>query len=196
MECFACHHSLTRPEDSWRQARGYPDRRPGSTQWNASRYIVFRHLATAVNSDAGSKLDTELDRLTDLVGNWSDRAQIQASANQAAGLADQIAQQLGPQRYDEQLTARIMQAIAADGANIANAGERSAEQAAMALDSLAIACERNAKTSNQQELRAAINRLFNQLNNPSAYNAPQFAVQLQKVRALLPASEQSAAVRH
>src|ERR1700691_6237385 len=27
MQCYACHHSLTTPEQSWRQARGYPDRR-------------------------------------------------------------------------------------------------------------------------------------------------------------------------
>ncbi|HLK31891.1 MAG TPA: multiheme c-type cytochrome, partial [Terriglobales bacterium] len=26
LDCFACHHSLTRPQDSWRQATGYPGR--------------------------------------------------------------------------------------------------------------------------------------------------------------------------
>ena len=30
LDCFACHHSLTRAEDSWRQAQGYENRaRPG-----------------------------------------------------------------------------------------------------------------------------------------------------------------------
>ena len=28
-ECFACHHSLTKPEASWRQAQGYDGRLPG-----------------------------------------------------------------------------------------------------------------------------------------------------------------------
>jgi len=84
------------------------------------------------------------------------------------------------------LTQRVMQAIAGDGTNIANTGERSAEQAAMALDSLAVAFGKNSSTKNLTELRSSINELFKQLNNPSAYNAPQFASQLQKVRAQLP----------
>src|ERR1700728_2945031 len=41
MQCYACHHSLTQPEQSWRQARGYPGRRPGDPPWNAARYAVF-----------------------------------------------------------------------------------------------------------------------------------------------------------
>ncbi len=195
MECFACHHSLTRPQDSWRQARGY-EGRPGNTEWNASRYIVFRHLAGAANADTAKQLDAELDKLTTLVGTWSARDQISASAKHAAELANQIAQQLDKQQYDEQLTARLMQAIAGDAANIANAGERSAEQAAMALDSLLLVYGRNAKGANQTQLRAAVNRLFTELKNPSAYNAPQFADELQKVRALLPSGGQQAAVEH
>src|ERR1700678_3081926 len=29
LQCYSVHHSLTTPEYSWRQARGYPGRRPG-----------------------------------------------------------------------------------------------------------------------------------------------------------------------
>jgi hypothetical protein len=108
-------------------------------------------------------------------------------------LADQIARQLARQQYDEQLTARLMQAIAGDAANIANSGERSAEQAAMALDSLLLAYSRNTKAANQPQLRAAVNRLFAELKNPSAYNAPRFAEEMGKVRALLPAGSQQSA---
>jgi hypothetical protein len=196
LECFSCHHSLTRPETSWRQASGYPGRLPGATRWNASRFIVFRHVAAEVNRDAATKLDAELDHLSGLFGNGSDHTQIDASAKQASLLADQIAHDLDHQQYDENLTARVMQSISADGANIANAGERSAEQAAMALDSLAISYSKNAKAPNQQELRAAINRLFEELRNPSAYNAPQFAARLQKIRTLLPRDDQTVGANH
>lgn len=187
MECFACHHSLTRPQDSWRQERGYPDRRPGATEWNASRYIVFRNIALAVNRDLGARLDAQLSKLTGQVGNWSNRSEISSNAKQAAQIADQLAQQLNKQVYDQGLTQRVMLAIASDGANIANNGERSAEQAAMALDSLDVACTKNGAKS--QERRASIDGLFKQLNNPSAFNAPQFAAQLQKVRAQLPSGQ-------
>ena len=189
MECFACHHSLTRPQDSWRQERGYPDRKPGATAWNASRYIVFRNVALAVNRDLGGRLDAQLSKLTEQVGNWSNHAEISSNAKQAAQIADQLAQQLNKQAFDQALTQRVMVAIVSDGANIANNGERSAEQAAMALDSLDVACAKNGAKS--QERRATIDGLFKQLNNPSAFNAPQFAAQLQKVRAQLPSGGQT-----
>jgi hypothetical protein len=196
LECFSCHHSLTKPEASWRQAGGYPGRRPGATQWNTSRFTVFRHVAIETSREAATKLDAELDHLTGLVGSWSDRTQIEASAGRASQLADQIAHELERQQYDENLTVRIMQGISSDGASISNAGERSAEQAAMALDSLSIGYGKNAKAANHQEMRTAINRLFQELQNPSAYNAPQFAAQLQKIRTLLPRDGQTASAKH
>jgi len=185
LDCFACHHSLTAPQDSWRQARGYGARNPGTPPWNASRYVAFRHLAEQVNPDGSRKLDAQLASLAALVGSEADREQIAAAAKRASAQADQIAQQLRHQQYDRDLSARVMQAIAAD-APIAEQGERAAEQAAFALDSIWLAYQKNEKVGNEQELRAAINRLFDQLQNPSAYNAPAFAAQMQKVKALLP----------
>ena len=64
-------------------------------------------------------------------------------------------------------------------------GERAAEQAAMALDSLFIAYRRNDKMTSAAEIRAAINGLFQQLENPSAYNPADFARQMRKINSLL-----------
>ena len=55
----------------------------------------------------------------------------------------------------------------------------------MALDSLFIAWSHNAKPANESEIRAAINGLFQQLENPSAYNPADFARQMRKVNSLL-----------
>ncbi len=53
----------------------------------------------------------------------------------------------------------------------------------MTIDSLYIA---QAKAgSPNPETRAAIDGLFKLVNNPSAYNAPQFAAQLKKVHSTL-----------
>jgi hypothetical protein len=196
LECFACHHSLTQPKDSWRQAAGYPGRTPGAPAWNASRYIVFRDLVKQISPDTGKQFDADLDQVNGLVGSWGDREQIAAAAKTASTLADQVLQQLRRQQYDASLTTRVMQAIAGDGNSIAEQGERSAEQAAMALESLALAYQRNEKMGNQPELRAALDRLFHQLDNPSAYNAPAFATEMQKVRALLPHGIQTADAGH
>ena len=78
-----------------------------------------------------------------------------------------------------------MRHIAGDSRPISEQGQRAAGQAAMSLDSLFGAYRQNAKTANENEVRAAINALFQLLDNPSAYNAPQFAAQMQKVEALL-----------
>jgi hypothetical protein len=55
----------------------------------------------------------------------------------------------------------------------------------MAMDSLYIAYSRDTKPSEAAETRAAINRLFQQLENPSAYNADQSASALRRIRPLL-----------
>jgi len=55
----------------------------------------------------------------------------------------------------------------------------------MAMDSLYIAYSRDAKPANAAEVRVAINELFQQLENPSAYNGDQFASSLRRIRALI-----------
>lgn len=193
LECFACHHSLTQAQDSWRQAAGYEGRVPGAPAWNPSRYVVYRILVKEISPGTGKDLDADLEQVSSLVGNWHDRQEIASAANRAAGQADVALQELRSVRFDSALTARLMAAIAADGNTIAVQGERSAEQAAMALDSLALAYQRNDKTASP-DLRPAIDRLFQQLNNPSAYSAPLFAAEMQKVRALLPHGARTAEI--
>jgi nitrate reductase cytochrome c-type subunit len=192
LECFECHHSLTQPKDSWRQATGYAGRTPGAPAWNPSRYIVYRDLVKQVSPESSKQLDSDLDQVSALVGSFADREQIAAAAKSAADAADQILQQVRRQQYDAALTTRVMQEIAGDGNSIAEQGERAAEQAAMALDSLSIAYQKNEKIANQPELSAAIDRLFQQFNNPSAYNAPVFAAEMQKLKVLLPHGIQTA----
>jgi hypothetical protein len=79
----------------------------------------------------------------------------------------------------------MLQRIADDSENIVLADERAAEQATMALDSLYIAYSRETKPANAAEVRAAINSLFQQLENSSAYNADQFASALRRIRPML-----------
>ena len=187
MQCYACHHSLTKPEASWRQAGGYHGRNPGAPVWNPSTYAVFRHVAGAVDSSTTGQLVTQLQTIEKLSGKVGSKDELAANAKDAAGLTEQIVQTVQSQQYDRNLTARLLREIANDGDTISMEGERSAEQAAMALDSLSLAYAKNdPDAGNQAELRAAIKDLYIQFENPSAYNAPQFAMQLRKVAKLVP----------
>jgi hypothetical protein len=182
LECFACHHSLTQAEDSWRQARGYTGRRAGNPPWNESRVVVFRDLVEEISPNSSKQLDDEVSQLASLMNQLQgNREQIAASATRASAFADQVVKQVDAQGYDAALTLRLMRRVAGDGAAISNEGERPAEQAAFTLDSLFRAYNQNEKPANATEVRAEIDGLFALLKNPSAYSGPQFAAQMKKV---------------
>jgi hypothetical protein len=186
MECFACHHALGPAAESWRQERGYPGRRPGDPPWNVSRYAVFRHVALQVDSPAAQELDRAVLRVTEEMSKLNpDREAVVAAASAAGPLAQRIGERLAAMQYDQATALRLLERISGDAENISMQGERAAEQAAMALDSLYIAYGRAAKPANAAEARAAINDLFRQLENPSNYNASQFAQGMRRVNALL-----------
>jgi len=186
LSCFACHHSLGPAKDSWRQEHGYEGRRPGDPAWNSSRYAVFRLLARQIDSGNGLELDKQLLTVSSEMSKLNpDRTVVAEAASAAAPLAQQIAERLAVMPYDQAITLRMLQRIADDAENIALADERAAEQAAMAMDSLYIAYAKDARLANDAEIRAAINVLFQQVENPSAYNADQFAAALRRIRPML-----------
>ena len=186
LSCFACHHALGPAKDSWRQEHGYAGRRPGDPAWNASRYVVFRLVAKQIDPANAQELDQQLLSVSAEMSKLNpDRTVVAGAALAAAPLAQRIAERLAAMQYDQGLALRILQRISEDAETIALADERAAEQAAMAMDSLYIAYSREAKPANAAEVRAAINALFQQLENPSAYNADQFASALRRIRPLL-----------
>jgi Cytochrome c554 and c-prime len=186
LQCYACHHSLTPPEQSWRQARGYPDRRPGDPPWNASRYAVFRDVVQQLDGDTAAKLDAEESHLFQLMSQLSpDREAVANAAANSARLADTLSTKLNSTPYSSTLTLRLLQKISGDADEISAQGEHAAAQAAMALQSLFVAYDRNERFQNAAELRAAITGLFQQLENPSAYDPARFARQMRQVNALL-----------
>ena len=184
--CFACHHSLGPSKDSWRQEHGYDGRRPGDPGWNASRYAVFRIFAKQVDSASAQELERQMMTVSTEMSKLNpDRAVVASAALSAAPLAQQIAERMATMKYDQTITLRMLQGITDNAEEIAISDERTAEQAAMALDSLYIAYSKDTKPSNAAEARASINQLFQQLENPSSYNADQFAAALRRIRPLL-----------
>jgi hypothetical protein len=187
LSCFACHHALGTAKDSWRQQHGFPGRRPGDPAYNSSRNIVFRLLARQVDPAGAQELERQVTAVADEMSKLNpDRNAVASAAGAAAPLAQRIAERLSTLDYNQDLSLKMLHQIADDSENIALADERAAEQAAMAIDSLYIAYSKQAKPANSAEVRAAINALFQQLENPSAYNADQFASALRRLRPLLP----------
>ncbi len=186
LSCFACHHALSPAKDSWRQEHGFAGRRPGDPAWNGSRYAVFRLVAKQIDTANAQELDRRLLEVSNEMSKLNpDRNVVAASASAAAPVAQRFAERLAAMPYDRGMVLHALQHISDDAEAISLADERAAEQAAMAMDSLYIAYSKDAKPGNAEEVRAAINELFRQLENPSAYNADQFAASLRRIGPML-----------
>jgi hypothetical protein len=186
LQCYSCHHSLTTPENSWRQARGYPGRRPGDPPWNASRYTIFHEVIFQADGDGATKLDSELSRLAQLMSQLNpDRDAVAASANNCAHLVGDLSLKFSALPNDSASTFRLLQKILGDADNISGQGEHAAAQAAMAIQSLFVAYARNQKLQNAAEVRTAIAALFQDLQDPSAYDPARFAGKMRQVNVLL-----------
>jgi len=187
LDCFACHHSLTNAENSWRQELGYAGRRAGNPPWNLSRYAVLRQIVNEIDREGGRRLETDVEKLYAIMSAGNpDRTQAAAQAQVIAETAGRLAQQISAASFDQARTRRLLQAIARDGDYISRQGERSAEQAAMALQSLYLAYAGQTRPAADTQIRAALKALFQQVDNPSAYNAPKFAEAMRALSQVLP----------
>jgi hypothetical protein len=185
MECFACHHDLTKADKSWRQERGYENRRPGNPPWNAAHYAVLRVVLKSVDPNMAAQLDKDFDSIYAQASRInSDRNELAQSATKAAANAGQIADRLNAMPVDREKAAQMMAAIIANSDELAAQGTRTAEQAAMALEALMAAQGRGT----QADVRASIDELFRQLDNPSQFNGPRFATQMKKVSSVVGAA--------
>ena len=187
LDCFACHHNLTAAKDSWRQERGYAGRRPGNPPFNLSRYVVFNHVIQDADPGATRDLQGGIDQVSaGVTALNTDRKQVALDATSVSEQAGRLAQRLNGMKFDPPQTLRLLKSIAADGDRIAGQGERAAEQATMALDSLFIAYTKSEKLGNDAQIRAGINGLFQQLDDPSLFNGLKFAAALKDLSSLLP----------
>jgi hypothetical protein len=185
LDCFSCHHSLTRAENSWRQEQGYRDRRPGNPPWNHARFAVARHVARVADPASADTLDSQIQNLAGEVSKLqSDRARIASATVAVQGSLDALARRLSAAPVDQARTLQYVRAIAEDAERIAAGGERAAEQAAMSLETLLGTLAQN-KAADQAAVRVSLDRLFQQLENPSGYDPGRFAPLLRRVTDLL-----------
>ena len=185
LDCFACHHSLTRPDNSWRQELGYRDRRPGNPPWNRARVAVARHVARVFDPNGADALDSQIQSLAAEVSKLqADRARVAGASGALQNSLDALASRLAAASADRARTIQYVHAIAEDAERIAADGERSAEQAAMSMETLIGTLAQN-KEVDQAVARAALDRLFQQLENPSGYDPRRFAPLLRRMTDLL-----------
>lgn len=185
LDCFSCHHSLTRPENSWRQELGYGQRRPGNPPWNHARFAVARQVARVADAGSADALESQIQNLASEVSKLqADRTRVVSATAAVQGSLDTLARRLAAAPVDRARTVQYVRAIAEDADRIAAGGERAAEQAAMSLETLLGTLAQN-KEVDQAASRAALDRLFQQLENPSGYDPRRFAPLLRRITDVL-----------
>lgn len=183
LDCFACHHSLSRAEDSWRQTLGYDERRPGNPPLNVARWVTARHVVAAQDPKAAADLDAVITALAREASRLRPNAeQVAAHTARARSILDAAVARALSAKPDAAVAARLLRAIAGDVDNIAPRGERAAEQAAMAMETLHLA---TMPAGDAAPLRAAFDELFQQFQSPSAYDPRRFISQVKKIEASL-----------
>jgi Cytochrome c554 and c-prime len=185
LDCFACHHSLTRPEDSWRQAQGYDNRRPGNPPLNQARWATGRRVLAVYDQQASTELDGVMAKIALEASRLrSDASRIASLVGDARAILDRGINRALTAAPDAALPARLFHAIAGDVEEIAPRGERAAEQTGMALETLYIASLRG--NGESAAVRAAFDELFQQFQSPSSYDPQRFTTQIRKIESLIP----------
>ncbi|HUF23827.1 MAG TPA: multiheme c-type cytochrome [Vicinamibacterales bacterium] len=185
LDCFACHHSLTPAMDSWRQAAGYENRRPGNPALNVSRWTTARHVLAAFDAEAADEMRPIMTALQrDASRLRGDGSAIAGHVARARGILDRAIARAVAARPDAAVARRLLRSIASDAAAIASQGERAAEQAAMAMETLYTATA----SGSHAEVRVAFDDLFRQFQSPSSYDPRRFVAQVKKLEAALDAA--------
>lgn len=184
LDCFACHHSLTRAEDSWRQAAGYENRaRPGLPQLQVSRYLTARRVLAAWDAQGAQELDGIMSRLQIEASRLVAKPdEVVSLANQARGVVDRAINRALSASATPDMATAMLRGIFADAPQIAERGERAAEQAAMAAEVLATALARG-RGQDANAVKAAFTELFKQFEAPSAYTPSQFVAAMKRAEA-------------
>jgi hypothetical protein len=112
----------------------------------------------------------------------SDRKAIANAAKHTASTAEQLAQKFKTRGFQRDEALRILNALSSESVRLSNMGPKTAEQATMAVQSLAAAAPNPAR---QKDFDAALKGLYKQIENPSNYNAGDFAEQYRRTISVL-----------
>jgi hypothetical protein len=157
MECYQCHHDLR--SDSWRIARGYGSRRPGSLQLNSSRFEIVRALVAVAAPEERNALDSAFSGLA-------------ASTPDGAPAVEAIARRLTARFQAQDIDANaVLRAVSANIQRIADDGVNAAEQATMTLDALGAVLGHKPDTTKH---------LYDYMEHPSTYRPADFVALYQK----------------
>lgn len=182
MSCINCHHSLE--TSSWRQERGWPGR-PGLPSWSPQHWAVLRLLVNRANPSARAQLDGDVRTIASRVSRMNDTAGIAQSAADAKHVMDGVIPQITALSWRDDDVRSLMRTIAGDTDFILTSDVYSAEQMALALQSLASVLTRSNPRLLKSPMTEAIDGLFEEVKSRERYDPSRFVQKLGQLRGTL-----------
>jgi hypothetical protein len=182
MSCINCHHSLE--GSGWRQERGWPGR-AGLPAWSPQHWAVLRVLAGRANPSARAKLDNDVAIIATRVSHMNDSNGVLQTAVEARRIIDNLTPQIAALSWRDDDVRTLMRTIAGDTDFILTSDVQSAEQTALALQSLGSALTRSNPKLLKSPMTEAIDALFAEIQNRERYEPARFVQKLAALRAAL-----------
>jgi hypothetical protein len=179
LACDTCHHDLA--SGRWRQLRGYRHR-AGLPSWSPARWAVLRHLVDTVAPSERALLDREVERLAAQVAQLNTPApRLAETCDRIAAGLDRLLPRLAAAEWDERSARDLIAALAADRAYLEAADRESAEQTALALQSLVADLSVRQPRAAQGPLPQRVRALFAALDDPNRWDRQRFSELLAEV---------------
>jgi len=182
MSCINCHHSLE--TSGWRQERGWPGR-AGLPSWSPQHWAVLRLIVGRANPSARAQLDNNVQTIASRVSRMNDSSGIQQASNDAKRIIDGVTPQIAALSWKDDDVRSLMRTITGETDFILNSDVHSAEQTALALQSLAATLTRNNPRLLKSPMTEAIDALFEEVKNRERYEPSRFVQKLGALRAAL-----------
>jgi hypothetical protein len=181
MSCFHCHHDLK--GSGWRQERGWPDR-AGLPSWSPQHWAMLRLLIGRVSTQSRDELDPLVRQIARGVSRMNDPS-LASNADRAARIVDSLVPRVDAMRWSDTDVRSLMNTIANERELILTSDVHTAEQAALALQSLASALTRRNPRLLRSNMTRSIDALFDEVENRDDYDPARFVEKLAAVKAAL-----------
>ncbi|MEM9301279.1 MAG: multiheme c-type cytochrome [Pseudomonadota bacterium] len=181
-DCHACHNTMFPAKWVPRRSTGLG---PGVVRYNDANLLMFRHVVASVDQDLASTLQQQTRDLHRATGRG--RGETEAAARALVGTVDNALNQLRSKQFDGSTLQAIFASLVRDGERGEFRDYATAEQAALAVDTVLLAFESSGVIGAEEyeRLRTQAEGLYNATENEDAYQQGRFVSALKSLNAAM-----------
>jgi hypothetical protein len=180
MSCANSHHALE--GSSWRQERGW-NGRAGMPAWSPKQWAVLRLVVDRAAPSARAELDDAVRTVAARVARMNDPSGVATAAEEAKRAIESALPRISALSWRDGDVRSMMRTIAGDDAVTYDL--QTAQQAALALQSLAAALTRNNPALLKSPMTEALDAMFVEVQSKDRYEPARFAQKLAALRGTL-----------